>query len=259
LVFAWLGDDEPAEFPLYPALDGDGVIETIVYMRRCNYFNNIDNQLDEAHVTFVHQDAFYRVTDLPLIEARATEYGAMTSCPRPSGSVRVTHFLMPNITQLKSPGADREIDWTEYMVWRVPIDDHSHYTFGINYINVLGDAKARYLARRDAVKEAPPPPIEELGERIIRGELTIENAKKNLDERDVLYHVYLEDYAVQVSQGVVADRSEETLGRSDNGVILLRELWTEELCRLAHGEPPTKWTRPEVMETTTGELAVDEF
>jgi len=33
-VFAWLGDDEPAEFPLYPALDGDGVIETIVYMRR---------------------------------------------------------------------------------------------------------------------------------------------------------------------------------------------------------------------------------
>jgi 5,5'-dehydrodivanillate O-demethylase len=80
-----------------------------------------------------------------------------------------------------------------------------------------------------------------------------------LDERDVLYHVYLEDYAVQVSQGVVADRSEETLGRSDNGVILLRELWTEELCRLAHGEPPTKWTRPEVMETTTGELAVDEL
>ena len=253
LVFAWLGDGEPAEFPLFPGLDGDGVIETIVYMRRCNYFNNIDNQLDEVHVSFVHQDAFYRVIDLPVVDARPTEYGAATWCPRPNGSVRVTHFLMPNITLLKSPGADREIDWTEYVVWRVPIDDESHYTFGINYINVLGEAKRRYLDRRAAVKQTPPPPIEEIGEAIVRGELTIEDAKKDLDDRDVLYHVYLEDYAVQVSQGAVADRSKETLGRSDAGVKLLRELWNEELRRIASGEAPTRWTRPAELETTSGE------
>ncbi len=253
LVFAWLGEGEPATFPVYPSLDGDGVIEAIVYTRRCNYFNNIDNQLDEVHVSFVHRDAFHRVPDLPLVDARRTAYGAATYCPRPNGSVRVTHFLMPNVTQLKSPGADREIEWTEYVVWRVPIDDESHYTFGINYINVLGEAKTRYLARRAAVAEAPPPPIEEIGERILRGELTIEDAKEDLDERDVLYHVYLEDYAVQVGQGAIADRSREHLGRSDAGVRLLREIWDEELRRLDAGEAPTAWIRPAELEATTGE------
>ena len=251
LVFAWLGDDAPPAFPEYPSLDGDGVIEAIVYMRRCNYFNNIDNQLDEVHVSFVHRDAFHRVLDLPMVDARRTEYGAATYCPRPNGNVRVTHFLMPNVTQLKSPGADREIDWTEYVVWRVPIDDESHYTFGINYISVHGDAKSRYLARRAAVRETPP--IEEIGERILRGELTIEDAKANLDDRDVLYHVYLEDYAVQVGQGAIADRSRENLGRTDAGVRLLREIWNEELRRLAMGEAPTCWTRPAALDATTGD------
>ena len=32
------------------AYKGDGVIETICYMRRCNYFNNIDNQLNKHHL-----------------------------------------------------------------------------------------------------------------------------------------------------------------------------------------------------------------
>ena len=253
LAFAWLGEGTPTNFPIYPTLEGDGVIETICYMRRCNYFNNIDNQLDEVHVGYVHRDAFSRVLDLPEIEARRTPYGAATHSQRPSGAVRVTHFLMPNITLMKSPGADREIDWTEYAVWRVPIDDERHFTFGINHISVHGPARERYVARRAAVAESPPPPIEEIGEAIVRGEMTIEDAKANLDERDILYHVYLEDYAVQVAQGTIADRAAETLGRSDSGVILIRQLWNEDLRRLAEGQPITAWTGPAELETTSGE------
>ncbi len=68
----------------------------------------------------------------------------------------------------------------------------------------------------------------------------------------MLYHVYLEDYAVQVGQGAIADRSRENLGRTDAGVRLLREIWNEELRRLAMGEAPTCWTRPAALDATTG-------
>ena len=45
-----------------------------------------------------------------------------------------------------------------------------------------------------------------------------------------------------MGQGVIADRTQERLGRTDTAIILLRKLWTRELRALAEGRPLTAWT-----------------
>src|SRR5438094_1034831 len=49
LIFAYLGEGEPPPLPRYPDFEANGVLETSTYLRRCNYFNNLENQLDPVH------------------------------------------------------------------------------------------------------------------------------------------------------------------------------------------------------------------
>ena len=56
LIFAYLGDGAAPEFPLYPEIDPEK--DTVIYQRnpiRCNYFQRIENDLDETHIHFVHK------------------------------------------------------------------------------------------------------------------------------------------------------------------------------------------------------------
>jgi 5,5'-dehydrodivanillate O-demethylase len=55
LIFAYLGDGEPPEFPRYPEFEHfDGLLETDSYLRECNFFQNLENALDQSHIGFVH-------------------------------------------------------------------------------------------------------------------------------------------------------------------------------------------------------------
>ena len=56
----------------------------------------------------------------------------------------------------------------------------------------------------------------------------------------------------QAGQGIIADRKHERLGRSDEGVILLRKIWQRELRALAAGRPLKQWSRPLEMRVTSG-------
>jgi 5,5'-dehydrodivanillate O-demethylase len=50
-----------------------------------------------------------------------------------------------------------------------------------------------------------------------------------------------QDYIVQVGQGPIVDRSQERLGKSDEGVILLRKLFWRELDAIKKGLPGKAW------------------
>ena len=64
--------------------------------------------------------------------------------------------------------------------------------------------------------------------------------------------VRLQDDVVLTAQGVIPDRENEYLGRSDTGVVLLRQIWQRELAALAAGEQLKKWARPANLVATTG-------
>ncbi|HEY3116576.1 MAG TPA: hypothetical protein VGK54_07540, partial [Chloroflexota bacterium] len=56
----------------------------------------------------------------------------------------------------------------------------------------------------------------------------------------------LQDYVSQVGQGVLADRDQEQLGRTDAGIVLLRKVWERELRALAEGRPLARWNAERV-------------
>jgi 5,5'-dehydrodivanillate O-demethylase oxygenase subunit len=256
LVFAYFGEGTPPEFPTFPHLEGDGIIETSHYRRQCNFFNSIDNQFDESHVNFTHPYQFRRIPELPTITYERTAFGAMLYSARPGKGVRARQFLMPNVLRLKVPSSDDpEVYWTDYVNWRVPVDDTAHYTFGLRYIDIRGAAKQRYLARRAALRSLPVPPLEELTERILRGDATLEEVEDELGDIDLSYKINLEDNVTQVGQGIVADRDAECLGSADAGVRLLRQLWIEALDQVAAGERPAAFTTFPDIEITSGDVA----
>src|SRR5262249_47336089 len=51
-------------------------------------------------------------------------------------------------------------------------------------------------------------------------------------------HVMNQDFIAWIGQGAIADRTEEHLGTSDRGIILLRERFLADLEKIARGEDP---------------------
>lgn len=253
LVFAYFGEGAAPDFPTYPELEGDGVIEPIYYPRRCNYFNGIDNLFDESHVVFTHREFFREILEIPTITYERLPGAAMLHSARPGKGVRTRQFLMPNVLRLRVPtGDDRGVGWCDYVNWRVPVDDHAHDTFGVRYVDLQGEARERYLERLAQQRALPAPPVDELADRVLGGQMTIEEAKAAMGDHDTHYEVFLEDHVTQIGQGVVAERAAECLGIADVGVKLLRELWFEELDRVARGEPPHRWTLPPPVKISSG-------
>jgi 5,5'-dehydrodivanillate O-demethylase len=67
-----------------------------------------------------------------------------------------------------------------------------------------------------------------------------------------------QDYIAQRGQGVIADRSQELLGRSDRGLALLRRILLRETDLLAAGVPTKTWRsldEPAPMPTPTAVAA----
>jgi 5,5'-dehydrodivanillate O-demethylase len=88
--------------------------------------------------------------------------------------------------------------------------------------------------------------MSEVAEAVLAGRLRIQDVEPRPDL------VQIQDYVAQCGQGVSADRAHERLGRSDVGVILLRQIWARELRALAEGRPLKEWTRPTRLPATTG-------
>src|SRR5262249_42761904 len=72
---------------------------------------------------------------------------------------------------------------------------------------------------------------------------------------DRIDFVMVEDEIAETGQGMIPDRANEHLGRSDTGVILLRKIWQRELRAVAEGRPTKKWTyRPDIFPTYPGSI-----
>jgi 5,5'-dehydrodivanillate O-demethylase len=252
LIFAYLGDGNPPPLPRYPQLEDDGVLEVSTYTRRCNYFNNIDNSVDEAHVAFAHRDSAFTEHglnwDIPRMSAEETEYGMVGYGTRGEGTVRVQPFLMPNILFIKSSPDTPESGWSDAFAWRVPMDDETHQSFNVRLVRVTGKAAQRYQERVQRRREAlrALPSAAEVADAVLAGRLRIHDVAPRPDI------VGVQDNVIQEGQGAIADRAHERLGRTDAPVILVRKLWARELRALAEGQPLTRWTRPERLEATSG-------
>src|SRR5205823_2014250 len=102
-------------------------------------------------------------------------------------------------------GNGRTID----LAWRVPIDDVEHSGFTVS-LRRVGDAAAHAgdaQYQHDASRATVPAPSD-VAAAILAGSLRLEDVPERADLLDV------EDHIAQMGQVVIADRTQERLGRT---------------------------------------------
>ena len=67
--------------------------------------------------------------------------------------------------------------------------------------------------------------------------------------------VRLQDNVAQLGQGIVADRSQENLGRSDVGITAVRRLWRREMGNLAAGRLLKAWKKSDALKVRAWKIA----
>ena len=253
LIFAYLGEGDAPEFPVFPELEGDGIIESRSYRRRCNLTNFIDNHLDEIHLGFTHPVGYARLPEIPTVRISRTEMTAVSHCSRPGRVERITEFLMPNILRFKSASPYEEVHWADSVSWRVPEDDSATRSFMVSRYVIEKGGENTFRTRQEQIRALPVPDMEAYAERILSGELTYEEALEEMGEHDPRLDVTLQDNLAMPGQGVVADRDAETLAPSDAGILAVRDLWNERLADFDRGEQTHLWKQPPPSIATSGE------
>jgi 5,5'-dehydrodivanillate O-demethylase oxygenase subunit len=251
-IFTYFGQETAPLFPRYPQLEQDGVLDVSSYVRNCNYFNTLENGVDQAHVPFTHAKSnftkFGLNWDIPKITAQETEYGVAMYGTRSNGVSRVNHYLMPNILYIKGSPDESAEKWRDAFAWRVPIDDVSHASFNISLVHVTGDAAERYRKSREQRRTSLEklPSARKMADAVLAGVWRIHDIE---DRPDI---VNIQDHVAQEGQGAIPDRNVERLGRSDAAIILMRKIWLRELRALAEGRPLKTWALPEGLLATSG-------
>jgi 5,5'-dehydrodivanillate O-demethylase oxygenase subunit len=252
LIFAYLGAGEPPPLWRFPELEAEGVLENSSYTRRCNYFNQLESNMDEVHVAFVHRASAFTDTglnqDIPTITGEETEYGVVKYGHRTGQPTRVSHFFWPNALMIAGSGGASNGSESQNIAWRVPIDDVHHRSFNVAYLPITGEAADQYR-KRQAERRRPAagsPTAQEVTDAILRGEAHADDFR---DRPDI---VGIQDNVAQTGQGIIVDRSTEHLGRSDNMVIAFRHIWQRELRALHEGRPLKEWRKTGPVAATYG-------
>ncbi len=251
LIFAFLGEGDPPPLPRYPKFESSDISLDVAGLRRiCNYFNNVDNSLDNAHVRFVHQRHRDSVDDHvvvgdPIISVEESEWGIKRYVKYPDGKDLTFFFGMPNINFINGQVVDPVIKRADVIVFKVPVDDENHIHFEVRAIPLTGAQGRAWVEERRALREQAERDRPELVRAILAGKMHLGDVDPNRVD-----FVMLEDEVAQAGQGAIAERGNEHLGRSDRGVFLLRKIWERELRNLAEGRPTKQWTyRPDMVPT----------
>jgi 5,5'-dehydrodivanillate O-demethylase len=254
LVYAYFGEDEAPAFPPYPGFHAEGVVETFATAFPCNWFQSWENDWDLFHAASTHQTGEIHGpppgaprTNLYLgmlnsEQWEETDYGVVRRMAA-LGGVNASIMMMPHTARLLIPTFNEHSrrvgpSFRESYLIHTPIDDHSHLFFLTQLVPVTGEAATAYLAEYETVLARQSAAIDtmEAARQIMAGD-------KGL--RDFLDHpmlVEIEDLIAQAGQGVIANRQNEQLGRTDVGVMLLRRLMARELKAVAEGQPTKAWT-----------------
>ena len=247
VVFGFFGDGQVPEFPRFPELEDEtaGELLTLAVVLPYNYFQRIENDVDEVHIHYTHGEfaGSFGLVDIPRITASETDYGLVSIAARADGSKLFTHAFMPNV-MLRDVVIQQDRDnLTIHAAWRVPIDDTST-------LSVMIDRVARPdPAMHQKLKEMTNP--NELSARIMAGEMTLDD----VDQTHPLLPV-IQDTVCMAGQGIIADRKNEHLGASDRAIGLLRRIWAREMTALQEGRPLKQWQRNGDGKLVTSEAAV---
>lgn len=232
LVFAYLGPQPAPLLPHWsPLVWGNAVRDIAITELPCNWLQCQENSLDPVHLEWLHNysgsyfASILAGEDVELGEYQPRhqeigfdtfEYGIIKrrltlGNTKQHDEWRIGHpILFPNVLAVGNPLAS-------IMQFRVPIDDSRTLHFSV------------YTWRPAPGFEAPRQDSVPSRWVHIRDE----------NNRFLVDRVFNQDYMCWISQGPIAERNLEKLGKSDEGIILFRKMLLEQLRRLHSNLEPS--------------------
>jgi 5,5'-dehydrodivanillate O-demethylase len=238
MIFVYMGPEPAPLFPQWDLYSMEGVTREIgMAVLPCNWLQIQENSLDPVHVEWLHQYLFNYVTERvgrtdlarPVLAHKrigfdVSEYGIIKRRVVEGGSEededwKVGHpIIFPNILRNKA-GVGKSGEGFQI---RTPLDDtHTAHWWYYCYPQGPDDPQAQ---RDEDIPHytVPVPQLDEKGEP--RWELLLSAAGQDL--------------SAWVTQGEIADRRLESLGRSDKGIILFRRMLEENIRIVEDGGDP---------------------
>jgi 5,5'-dehydrodivanillate O-demethylase len=236
MLFGYLGPDPAPVLPPWDLFVVDDVMREVGHaVVPCNWLQIMENSLDPVHVEWLHQHMLnYVVGKLGQDERKRRpqshkkigfdvfEYGivkrrVVDDKTEQDEDWSVGHpVIFPNF--LKSGSAA-----TPVFQIRVPIDDENTAYWWYRVYTRASKVPVTAQAPADMpFYTVPVPQLDPAGR----------------PQWDILDNNSGQDIVAWITQGAIADRSQETLGRSDKGVVLYRRLLKEALDRLEEGGDP---------------------
>jgi len=230
LLFVYMGPD-PAKAPLLPRWDvlaNTTLPKKILVMpdHNCNWLQITENTADSVHTYYLHGH-MSKVENLATAEIGVFFYRPIESYDwstsqwgvektivyggeRPEIEIRPP-LVFPNILRIPEGPV-------EAVHFRVPIDDEHTRIIWIGTLPPEAGAVTPDIDIPFEIQHDPP-------------NQTVETVD--------LSTFYGQDRVVWETQGLIADRTRETLGASDRGIVLFRRMLDEQIARVERGEEPT--------------------
>jgi 5,5'-dehydrodivanillate O-demethylase len=222
LLWAYMGPLPAPEVPIWePFTWGNGFVQIVMSEIPCNWFQCQENSIDPVHFEWLHDNWGQRLR-------------GQANGKRPPSHLRIGFDEFEHgftYRRIREGQSEQDELWTvgrvclwpnclftgNHFEWRVPVDDERTLSVGWFF---------------DRVPEEMEPFRQE---RIPYwyGPIKDEQTGRWLDS-----HVMNQDFVAWVGQGGVADRTQEHLGESDRGVILMRKRMLEEAEKVKNGEEP---------------------
>jgi 5,5'-dehydrodivanillate O-demethylase len=228
LIFAYIGPGPVPTLPRYDLFCWDDAIRDVGYATvPCNFVQIMENGVDLDHVAWLHGRlsqwlATRGVADeIPQMFSRKnrevafeeTPYGILMRRQLEGQDTRADDWaighplVFPNLLRLGGGGS------YGFHI-RVPVDDEHTQVFW-------------YTAYRPGGRPIEPEPV-----------TCYEVPWQTADGDFLLNNVEGQDIMAWVTQGSIADRSREHLSTVDRGVVMLRQMFFQQLDRVRAGEDP---------------------
>lgn len=233
MLFAYMG---PQPQPLLPRWDGFVAQGTIRMMGRTilpiNWLQIMENSLDPVHTEWLHGHHYeflkeqegvkvaistrHLKIDFKEFEYGMTKHRLLEGHSEDGDDWKIGHpIVFPNM--LAVGNGDEKSRYYSFQM-RVPVDDtHTMHLWFNAYVPPKGVEVPQHLLDRVHTYEVPFK--DETGEFIV----------DNVDGQDMM---------AWISQGAIADRTQENLGATDKGVVMYRRMLKREMEKVATGIDP---------------------
>ena len=258
IVFAYMGEGAPPAFPAFDCFQApDAYTFAFKGLWECNWLQALEVGIDPSHASFLHRyfedadaekgygqqfrdkssDSEMTMTKVmrefsrPQINVEPSDFGFNLTTLRKLNAaqthVRVTNLVFPNAVNL--PMAQDMV----LMQFHVPVDDANCFWYSMftSFTKPVDKAEMR----RQRVKTIVPP---EYRSKFNKSNNYGFNAAEQKREtytgmgHDINVH---DQFAVE-SQGPIADRTQEHLGKADRAISTYRRMLTDAIDKVEKGE-----------------------